>query len=172
MNPLSLLAALARTLQGGQDPRHLAAGFALGAAWGLVPKGNMTSVVFLLLFVFFQVDKPIALVTAFLFSFIGWLVDPVAHALGYALLVKAAFLKPFWTALYGLPLLPLTKFNNTVVLGNLVIGAVLFAPLYAVGKRGAEAYAATWGKRVSNMPLVKAVTSLKVVQWYRALRSP
>lgn len=171
MNPLSLLAALARTLQGGQDPRHLAAGFALGAAWGLVPKGNLLSVVFLLLFFFFRVDKPVALVTAFLFSLVGWLVDPAAHALGYALLVKAAFLKPLWTALYGLPIVPLTKFNNTVVLGNLVIGLVLFAPLYILGKRAAEAYAATWGKRFSNMPLVKAVTGLKVVQWYRALRS-
>lgn len=171
MNPLSLLSGLARALQGGQDPRHLAAGLALGAAWGLTPKGNALSVVFLLLFFFFRVDKGLALVSAFFFTFVGYLIDPVAHSLGLALLTAGA-LRPLWTALYDLPLAPLTRFNNSVVLGNLVIGLALFAPLYAAGKRLAEHHQRHWAPRLAKLPLVKAVTGLKIVQWYRALREP
>jgi uncharacterized protein (TIGR03546 family) len=171
MNPLSLLSGLARALQGGADPRHLAAGLALGAAWGLTPKGNALSIVFLLLFFFFRVDKGLALVSAFLFTFVGHLIDPAAHALGLALLT-AAPLKGLWTALYDLPLAPLTRFNNSVVLGNLVIGLALFAPLYAAGKRLAVHYQANWQPRLARLPLIKTLTGLRVYQWYDSLRQP
>lgn len=171
MNPLGLLSGLVRALQGGADPRHLAAGLALGAVWGLTPKGNALSVVFLLLFFFFRVDKGLALVSAFLFTFIGYLIDPAAHSLGLSLL-SAAPLKGLWTALYDLPLAPLTRFNNTVVLGNLVIGLALFAPIYILGKRLAVQYQANWQPRLARLPLIKAVTGLRVVQWYNALREP
>lgn len=170
MNPLRILSGLLKALQGGGDPRHAAAGLALGAAWGLVPKGNLFSIIFLLLFFFFRVDKAAALASALIFSGAGHLIDGPAHALGLTLL-RAGGLKPLWTWLYGLPIVPWTRFNNTVVLGNLAIGLLLYAPLYWAGHRLVAFYQERCAPVVAQWPLIKFLTGLRLVQFYRRLTS-
>ena len=159
MNPLRLLKDLFAALHGGSDPRPLAAGFALGAAMGLIPKGNLFAVVFLLLFFALRLNKGLALLAATFFTPIGYAVDGLAHRIGLSLL-KAPALAGLWTALYDLPVVPLTRFNNTVVLGNLVLGLALFAPLYFFFLRFAAWYAANLAAKVER---------LKVVQWLKGL---
>lgn len=160
MNPLRHLKDLAAALHGGSDPRHLAAGFALGAAIGLIPKGNLFAVVFLLLFFALRLNKGLALLAATFFTPIGYAVDGPAHRIGLALL-NAPALAGAWTALYDMPIVPLTRFNNTVVLGNLVLGLALFAPLYFAFLRFVAWY---------NANLADRVERLKVVQWLKGLR--
>jgi uncharacterized protein (TIGR03546 family) len=159
MNPLRLLKDLVAALHGGSDPRHLAAGFALGAALGLIPKGNLFAVVFLLLFFALRLNKGLALMSACFFTPVGYAVDGLAHEVGLALL-KAPALAGAWTALYDLPIVPLTRFNNTVVLGSLVLGLALFTPLYFFFLRFVAWY---------NANLAAKVERLKVVQWVKGL---
>lgn len=163
MNPLRQFRDLVAALHGGSDPRHLAAGFALGAALGLVPKGNLIAVSFLLIFVLFRVNKGMALMSAMLFTPIGYAVDGLAHKIGLALL-KAAPLAGLWTALYDLPIVPLTRFNNSVVLGNLVLGLALFFPLYKFALVFVAWYNATIAAKVEKLKLVQA---LKGARWYQ-----
>lgn len=162
MNPLRMLKDLLISLQGGKDPRHLAAGFALGAALGLVPKGNLMAAVFFLLFFALRVDKTMAMISASIFTGFGYAADGLAHRLGWALL-KAPALKGLWTALYDLPIVPLTRFNNTVVLGNLVLGLILFVPLYLAFLKALEFYDSNLRGYIESLPLVKAV---KGWSWY------
>lgn len=159
MNPLRLIKDLVLSLHGGSDPRHLAAGFALGAALGLIPKGNLFAAVFFLLFFTLRLNKGMALLSATFFTPLGWAVDGLAHSIGLSLL-KAPALAVLWTALYDLPIVPLTRFNNTVVLGNLVLGLALFAPLYSFFLRFAAWYHANLAAKVER---------LKVVQWFKGL---
>ena len=165
MNPLKLLKSLIAALQGEDDPVYAASGFALGAAWGLVPKDNLCSVLFVLAFFFLRINKGMALASAALFTPLGFILDGPAHALGAALLSSGA-LHPLWTWLYNLPILPLTRFNNTVVLGNLAIGALLFWPLLVVSKRGILQYRARWKRKVAELRVVKALTGLRIVSLY------
>lgn len=167
MNPIRLIKDLLLALHGGTEPRHLAAGFALGAALGLVPKGNLFAASFFLLFFLFNVDKGMAFLSAALFTGVGYAIDPAAHAVGWALL-KAGALQGLWTALYDLPLVPLTRFNNTVVLGNLVIGLALYAPLYFGFLKGLALYDAHLRERVEALPLIKAFRRWDFFQKYKA----
>jgi len=166
MNPLRLLKDLLQALHGGSDPRHLAAGFALGAALGLVPKGNLLAAVFFLLFFAMRVDKGMALLSAGLFTGLGFAWDGLAHKLGWALL-NASALKSLWTALYDLPIVPLTCFNNTVVLGNLVLGLILYAPLYFAFLQGVALYDAHLRARVEALPIIKAFKKLDFYEKYK-----
>lgn len=170
MNPLKILSGLLKALEGGGDPRHAAAGLALGAVWGLVPKGNLFSPIFFLFFFFFRAGKGVALASALVFTSLGYLLDGLAHGLGLALLT-AGPLRPLWTWLYGLPLVPLTKFNNTVVLGNLILGLLLFPALYWWGKKAALHYQVHYAPVVARWPIVKALGGLRLVQFYRGLTS-
>jgi uncharacterized protein (TIGR03546 family) len=168
MNPLNFVKSLIQALQGGSDPRHAAAGFALGAALGLVPKNSLFSVVFILIFFLLRVDKGMALASAMAFTPLAYALDGLAHSLGYGLLT-AHGLAPLWTWLYNLPIVPWTRFNNTVVMGNLVLGILLFVPLYLLSMRGILYYQANWSERVAKMRLVKAFTGLSLVSWYLEL---
>jgi len=166
MNPLRLLKDLIQALHGGSDPRHLAAGFALGAALGLVPKGNLFAAVFFLLFFALRVDKGLALLSAALFTGVGYAWDGVAHKLGWALL-QAGALKGLWTALYDMPIVPLTRFNNTVVLGNLVIGLALYLPLYFAFLKAVALYDAHLRARVEALPVLKAFKKWDIFEKYK-----
>lgn len=163
MNPLRLVKDLVAALHGSSDPRHLAAGFALGAALGLVPKGNLFALGFFFLFFLLRLNKGTALMSAAFFTPVGYLLDAPAHKVGLALL-KADALKGLWTALYDMPVVPLTRFNNTVVLGNLVFGLALFVPLYFAFLRFVSWYAANLAPKVESLKLVQA---LKGANWYR-----
>lgn len=165
MNPLSILKSLLISLQGEDDPSHVAAGFALGATLGLVPKGNFLAVIFLLMFFFFRVDKGIALLSALVFTPLGYLLDGPAHQLGLALLTWGA-LRPLWTWFYNMPVVPWTKFNNTVVMGNLALGMIFYAPLYFGSKRGVLAYRSNLRNKINQYPVVKMVKGLYVVDLY------
>lgn len=163
MNPLRLLKDLIGSLHGGSDPRHLAAGFALGAALGLIPKGNLFAAAFFLLFFALNLNKGMALMSATLFTPLGYAADGLAHRIGLALL-KAPALNGLWTALYDMPIIPLTRFNNTVVLGNLVLGAALFVPLYFVFLRFAAWYNANVAAKVEKLKIIQA---FKGMGWYQ-----
>ncbi len=164
MNPLRLVKDVLVALHGGSDARHLAAGFALGAAMGLTPKGNLFAALFILVFILLRVNKGMALLTATAFTPVGYAIDGLAHKVGLALL-KSGALAGLWTALYDLPIIPLTRFNNTVVLGNLVIGLALYWPLYKLALVLVAWYSANVAAKVEKLKLVQA---LKGARWYQS----
>ena len=113
---------------------QMAAAFVLGAALGLTPLFSLHNLLIL--------AAPIVLrlsISTFLFGWIvaipvGFLLDPLFHGLGSALL-SSEFLTPFWTRASDAPLLPLTRFNNTVTLGSLMFWAASSVPLFFLGRR-------------------------------------
>ena len=162
VNPYRMLKSLLEALQGGGDPNHAAAGFALGAALGLVPKDTLFTALFLLSFFVVRADKGLAFLSAALFTPLAYAFDGPAHALGSALLSSAA-LAPLWTALYDMPVVPWTRFNNTVVLGNLALGLALLAPLFLASRRAIVVYRERWKPVVDSWPWVKALKALNVL---------
>lgn len=174
LNPLSVAKSLLQAIHGGTEPRHLAAGFALGAALGLVPKGNLFAAAFFLLFFLFNVDKGMAALSAAFFTAVGWGLDGLAHRIGLGLL-KAAALRGLWTALYDLPVVPLTRFNNTVVLGNLVLGLILYMPLYHGFLRAYRWYDLNLRARIEATPLMRSFLNWDMARkyhgWYAKYRS-
>jgi len=114
-----------------ESPRQLAFGCAFGVLIGLLPKGNLLAVVVAILFFASRVNLSVGMLTALAISFCAGYFDPFAHRLGHFLL-SAPPLQSLWTSLYNTPMVPWTRFNNTVVLGNLVIGLFLYYPVYVV----------------------------------------
>jgi uncharacterized protein (TIGR03546 family) len=125
IRPLRLLA---KALTQQDSPRQVAHGVALGALVGLVPKDNLTAIALMTVLCAARLNLGAGLLSAFAFSWIGLLVDPLSHRLGLWLLQQES-LAAGWTWLYNLPVVPWTRFNNTVVLGSFVIGLALYYPL-------------------------------------------
>jgi uncharacterized protein (TIGR03546 family) len=136
---LQPLRILVQAFTDADSPGQLASGFALGMMLGLVPKGNLIAVLLSIVLLATRINLAAATLGALLFTVISGLVDPLTHRIGLFLLTCGA-LQSAWTFLYNLPLLPWTRFNNTVVLGSLALGVALLVPVYFAAKLLVDRY--------------------------------
>lgn len=118
-----------KTLLSRESAQRLAAGATLGMIMGLVPKDSLFVWMVGLLLVVTTANLVSATVSCLVFSWVGLLLDPFAHRLG-AIVLTADALEPLFVWLSDLPVVPWTRFNNTVVLGSLLSGLALAIPFY------------------------------------------
>ncbi len=166
---LRLVQSLVRTLHSDGTPAQVAAGVMLGAALGLTPLLSphnliIASVIFLL-----NVSFGGAILGFLLFAPIGFLLDPVFGRLG-AWLLKTPSLEQLWTALYNVPVLPFSNFNNTIVLGSVMGWVILSVPIYFAVRSGVTRYRDTIGAKVRNSKWYKTIAASRVVGVYRLFR--
>lgn len=136
---LKLFVSFLKALNEKASPRAMAGGFALGAIIGLTPKGNLHNAVVVLLIFLLPVNKSASLVAAALFSLVAYVFDPLFNRVGEFFLTLSPF-RGFWTALYNTPVVPWTRFNNTLVLGSVLAALVLFLPLFYLSAWSVEKY--------------------------------
>ncbi len=122
------------------SPSHIAGGVALGAIVGLTPLVSLHNIIVLLLILALPVHLGATALSFLFFSLASLLIDPLAHLFGYFLLVKAEPLVSLWTTLYNMPLIPFTRFYNTIVLGSLLISLIIFVPLFLATKNAVLHY--------------------------------
>jgi uncharacterized protein (TIGR03546 family) len=167
---LKLIQSLVKTLHSEGTPGQVAAGLALGSILGLTPLLSLHNAVVVGLIVLLNISIPGAMLGWALFTPIGFLLDPLFDAIGRALLLGVPALRPLWTALYNVPVVPLTNFNNTVVLGSLVASLALCLPVFYGARLGVTRYRATVAERVRRSALYRAVTASKLYGLYRLFR--
>jgi uncharacterized protein (TIGR03546 family) len=126
---LKLLKNFLQVLQEGQTPNQIAWGFALGSIAGLSPHFTLQILFVWLIIFILDINLSAAFLGATVFAIIAFLFDRVFHAFGFALLTIEG-LRGFYTTLYNAPIAPLTKFNNTVVMGSFIAAIILVIPVY------------------------------------------
>jgi uncharacterized protein (TIGR03546 family) len=123
--------SLVAALLAHDAPNQLAAGFALGMVLGLAPKGNLIALSLLVLLFSLRVNAGMGLLAAFAFTWVGPALDPFTDKLG-AYVLTVGSMQTTYAALFHLPLGPFFAFNNTVVVGSLLVGLWAFYPTYWV----------------------------------------
>lgn len=109
--------------------RQIALGIALGVMIGILPKANLIAVLFIVLLFAVRANLAAGLLTAGLCSWIGFGLDPISHRIGETMLTYGP-LQNLFGKMYQLPYAPWTSFNNTVVMGSLILGLLQFIPTY------------------------------------------
>jgi uncharacterized protein (TIGR03546 family) len=168
---LRYLAKLLKILRDGATPAQIAGGFALGMIIGLTPVMSLHNLVVLLLLIFLNVNLSMAILSFTFMSGLAYLFDPWFHSIGYFLLVDIASLNGMWTWLYNVPVLALSRFNNTVVLGSLVVSLILFVPVWLLVKAGVIAYREHIDARMQKWKIVQVVKGSKLYNWYEKLKA-
>jgi uncharacterized protein (TIGR03546 family) len=157
-------------LRAGQTPAQVAGGFALGSILGLSPMLTLQGALIWLILLVLDVNFSAAGVAMTFFSLFAFLLDPLFHWLGFQLLVNVGALKGLWTWLYNAPVAPLTRFNNTVVMGSFVTALVLFVPVYVGMKQFVVAYRTHIHSRLEKWKVYQILDRSKMLQWYRKIR--
>ena len=168
---LQIVKNFIQILRSGQTPRQIAAGFALGSMVGLMPFLTLQGILLWLVILVLDVNLSSALLSATLFTLIAYLFDPVFHALGYFFLTDVSALREIWTSLYNAPIAPLTRFNNTVVLGSLLGSLVLFVPVYLGMKRFVLAYRTHLHTKIEKWKIYQVLSKSTLVRWYDRVKN-
>lgn len=165
MNPISLIRQFIQGLTSDTEPGQIGWGIALGFLIGLLPKATLTAQLLLVLLMALRINIPMALITVLLMAFVNPLTDKLTDPVGYYILTSQA-LYPLWTRLYNIPVVPWTGFNNTVLMGGLVVGIALMAPVYLAGMKFGVYYNAHLKEKLTNSRLAKALKATWLLNWY------
>lgn len=167
---LKMIRDFLKVLRAGQSPNQIAGGFALGSILGFSPMLTLQGVLVWLVILILNVNLSAALLALTVFSLGAYLLDPLFHSLGYAILVNIPALRDFWTTLYNAPVAPLTRFNNTVVIGSFAAALVLFFPVFYGMKRFVIAYRERVHAKVEKWKVFQMVKKSLLVRWYERIR--
>jgi len=149
-------------LNSNAKKEQIAAGMACGVLLALVPAGNLVWIALFALSFFFKIHYGLQMITLAAFKLAAPLFAPGLDALGLAVL-RAGPLQPFFIALADAPVAPLTRFNNTIVMGGLVAGLALWIPLFFAFRALVALYRTRLAPRVSGSKAYKAFMKIPLV---------
>lgn len=143
----------------------LAMGMTCGFILGMTPVLSLHSLLIFLIIFFFRIQLGAALVTAFFFKFVAFLLDPVFHFVGSKVLEMES-LSGVFTTLYNMPIVPYTRFNNSIVMGSAVVTFTLSPFVFIASQSMIIKYRETVLARFKDTKFWKAVEATKFYQWY------
>lgn len=144
---------------------QIATGIAAGFVLGMTPFFSLQSLLIFLCLFFFRIQIGAAFLAAFFFSFIAYLLDPVFHEVGKAILTSESF-APLFTTLYNMPIIPMTRFNNTIVMGSGVVSILLTPIIYILALKLIAKYRLTVVARFKQTKYWKAIQATSFYKWY------
>lgn len=146
---------------------QIAAGVAAGFVLGMAPALSLQTLLIFALILIFRVQFGAAMLAAFFFKIVAYLLDPVFHAVGVWFLERPS-LRPTLTWMYNAPLIPYTRFNNSVVMGAGVVSLALFPVILWLSAYLLKKYRETLVARFQNSLLFKSIKASKFYEWYKS----
>lgn len=171
MFTLKFFSKLIKILSSAATPSQIAGGFVLGMIIGLTPVFALHNLVVFLLIMLLNVNIAVAIFGFALFSGIAYLLDPVFHSMGYYLLVDVPGLRHLWITMYNTPILALSRYNNTVVMGSFTGAVILIIPMFFLSSYSVRYYRRTLHSRFQRFKIVRAARGSKIYGWYQKVKA-
>jgi uncharacterized protein (TIGR03546 family) len=162
---LKQIFAFFKLLNSDTGTNQLAAGLACGVILGFSPIISLQALIILFCCFFFRIQMGAAFLSAFFFKFIAYMFDPLTDRLGQSILENQN-LRPIFVSLYNMPIVPLTRFNQSIVMGSGLLAFLLVIPLYFVFKAAVLKYRSAIVARYKQTKIWKAWAGSAVYQWY------
>lgn len=162
---LKQIFAFINLLNSETGTNQIATGIACGLILGFAPVFSLQTILVIFLLFFFHIQIGAAMVSAFFFKFVAWILDPIHNWVGMKILEMES-LRPLFTELYNMPLVPLTRFYNSIVMGSGVVSIVLAIPMFFVARALVEKYRDKVYRRYKESKFFKALSATKFYKWY------
>lgn len=162
---LKQIFGLLKLLNSETGTNQIAAGITAGFILGMTPGFSLQTILIYFLILFFRIQIGAALIMAFFFSFVAFLLDPVFNNVGFAVLHMEG-LQSFFTTLYNLPIIPYTRFNNSIVMGSGVVAFSLSPFVFIGSKVLIQNYRKTVVERLKRTKFWKAIQATSLYKWY------
>ena len=153
---------LFKALNANVNPGEIAHAFSCGILLGLMPKDNLLWYLVFVFILFIRINKPMYLIMILIGATFSPVLDGLFDTVGYAFLTIPS-LAGFFGTLLEIPFVGFTKFNNSVVMGSLLCGLVLYVPLYFLGRL----FVSLWRKHIAaairQSKLAKLIANLPLL---------
>jgi uncharacterized protein (TIGR03546 family) len=154
-----------KLLNSDTGTNQLAAGIACGMILGFSPAFSLQTLLVFICIFFLQIQIGAAFIFAFFFAFVAWIFDPIFHSIG-VMVLEADGLNSLFTTLYNMPIIPFTKFNNTVVMGSGIV-AILLAPfMFILAKFLITKYREKVVEKFKETKFWKFIKATALFKWY------
>ena len=165
---LQTVAKFLKILNSDAEPGQISLGFAFAMIAGFTPLMSLHNLLVLLLVLFLRVNLSAFLLGLALFSVLAFALDPLFHQIGLTILTLPA-LNELWTALYNLTLWRLERFNNSIVMGSLVVSLALFVPMVVAGNILVRKYREHVLQWVMRTRFMQAFQASKLFSYYQSV---
>lgn len=143
-------------------------GMAIGLCFGLTPLVSLHNLVVLAVAMLTTVSMPGVFLGWAIATPVGFLLDPLFDRIGMALLMQDA-LAPFFTWVVNTPVVALSRLNNSIVIGSLVVWLALLVPMFFVFRVLVARYRADVYAHVQKWRVTQALKGTKVWSLYQTL---
>lgn len=162
---LKILRDVISALRKGESPTQVAGGLTLGLAIGLTPDWPLHIIVLLLFTLIVNVNLSVAIAGTVIAAVIAYVADPLLHSLGQWMLTDMSGLKAIWQTMYNNPLLALTRFNNSVVMGAFILTILMVIPAFFVFKLMLAKMQARWVSKIKGWGIFKRLMDNKIINY-------
>lgn len=152
---MELLIKLFKALNANQHPWQIALSFVLGMILGLTPLLFPHNLLTLALIFVLRINLSAVIAAFILFSGLAYLLDPAFDALGLWVLQQPD-LAPMFTEMYNQAVWRWLHFNNSIVLGSILVAYLLSVPAFFVFWLLVKTY---------RQRFLAWAMKLKIVQW-------
>ena len=154
-----------KLLNSDTGTNQIAAGIAAGFVLGMTPALSLQTLLIFACIFLFRIQMGAAFISAFFFKFAAFLLDPIFHEVG-AIVLNMEALKPTFTTLYNMPIVPFTRFYNSIVMGSGVVSIAMFPVIFVLAKVLVKKYRKTVLEKIQQTKFWKAVKATSLYKWY------
>lgn len=165
---ISMIAKLLSILNSETEPGQISIALCLSMIIGFTPVFSLHNLFIILLVLVIKANLSAFFFGWAVFSGIAYLLDPLFHIIGYYVLTMPS-LNDIWTSLYNMTLFRLENFNNTIVMGSLLVSLILFVPAYFLFNILIRKYRERFLDWIQKTKLMGMVKASKIYSAYQAL---
>lgn len=158
---LKTLVNFIKIMNSEAEPGQISLALGLSMVAGFTPLFSLHNLLVLLLVLLLRVNLSAFLLGLTFFSGLAYALDPLFHRIGLAVLT-ASPLNGLWTTLYNSTLWRVERFNNSIVMGSLLVSLLFLVPFYFLANWAILRYrdhVLAWVRKTRLMQV------LSVVRW-------
>lgn len=126
---IQYVASFFKSLNANANPGDIAHAVSLGLLLAILPKNNLTFTFLFFFTLFIRINKGAFFIAFILLGFITPFMDILINRIGFWA-VQLQVLRPMFLWCENTPFIGLFKLSNTMVFGGLILGALLYIPMY------------------------------------------
>lgn len=162
---LKQIFAFLKVLNSDTGENQIAAGVACGLILGFAPVFSLQTLLMIIVLFFFRIQLGAAFSSSFFFALMAWMLDSLFDQVG-GVILELDSLKSLFTTMYNMPIVPFTKFYNSIVMGAGVVSIALAPIIFFVSKKLIVKYRVSVLTKFENTKFWKAVKATKFYKWY------
>ena len=167
---LKYILKLFKALNSNSHPGEIAHAICLGLLLGFLPKGNLLWILAFIFIFFVRINKGAWFLMILVASLLTDVLDPFFDTVGWYVLHLPS-LTPVFSTLLEIPFVGFTQFNNTIVMGSLVVGLGVYIPVYILSRILIMVWRKFAVPVISQSKLVKALYKMPLISKIAKLAS-